>query len=448
MCRLPGTASGVPVLGETPSEPRGERNPPGADATPSAAERATSERSVLAGRLKNRMASIHCVMPCGDLPCVVLIARHSLLILSRAKVLIAYVGAHDGHVSLMHIPHSPAHADRYRYTEELLALQQCVATPPKTVPPALKGSASPLDWREWERALAAHPDRQFAEYVSGGIRDGFRVGFDYSSRCRHGTTLRSSGSIWRTSARKGESWAPSSQTRFHTSRFGVIPKKGRNKWRLILDLSSPDGCSVIDGIQPDLCSLSYVSVDDAARAVAQKGRGFLMAKVDVKSAYRVVPVHPEDRLLLGMSWEGDLFVDTVLPFGLRSAPKIFTALADALEWVIRQTGRFLPPGRTGLGSVHDMARLAARGLCQTSRASGAGEARGSGHLPYLSRYRAGLGADVPAPPPREAPRATRHPGRVGREEVVPYRGTSFPSREAAACQQGGTPGQNLPQAHV
>ena len=29
-------------------------------------------------------------------------------------------------------------------------------------------------------------------------------------------------------------------------------------------------------------------------------------------------------------------VDTALP--LRSAPKIFTALADALEWVVRQTG--------------------------------------------------------------------------------------------------------------
>ena len=31
-------------------------------------------------------------------------------------------------------------------------------------------------------------------------------------------------------------------------------------------------------------------------------------------------------------------MDSVLPFGLRSAPKIFTALADALEWVVQQTG--------------------------------------------------------------------------------------------------------------
>ena len=35
---------------------------------------------------------------------------------------------------------------------------------------------------------------------------------------------------------------------------------------------------------------------------------------------------------------GQLFVDGMLPFGLRSAPKIFTALADALEWCVTQQG--------------------------------------------------------------------------------------------------------------
>ena len=33
-----------------------------------------------------------------------------------------------------------------------------------------------------------------------------------------------------------------------------------------------------------------------------------------------------------------IFIDKVLPFGLRSAPKIFNALADALEWVARSRG--------------------------------------------------------------------------------------------------------------
>ena len=29
--------------------------------------------------------------------------------------------------------------------------------------------------------------------------------------------------------------------------------------------------------------------------------------------------------------EGNFYIDTVLPFGLRSAPKIFSVIADALE---------------------------------------------------------------------------------------------------------------------
>ena len=49
----------------------------------------------------------------------------------------------------------------------------------------------------------------------------------------------------------------------HISLFGVIPKKSRpNKWRLILDLSSPGGNSINDGISKELASLSYVSVDE------------------------------------------------------------------------------------------------------------------------------------------------------------------------------------------
>ena len=46
----------------------------------------------------------------------------------------------------------------------------------------------------------------------------------------------------------------------------------------------------------------------------------LMEKFDLKLAYRNVPVHPEDRWLLGMVLDGQLYVDRVLPFGLRSAP--------------------------------------------------------------------------------------------------------------------------------
>ena len=83
---------------------------------------------------------------------------------------------------------------------------------------------------------------------------------------------------------------------------------------------------------PEYCSLSYTSVNKAAELVWKLGPQCLLAKVDIQSAYRMIAVHPEDRLLLGMVWWGNLFIDAALPFGLRSVPRIFTAVADVLEW--------------------------------------------------------------------------------------------------------------------
>ena len=59
-----------------------------------------------------------------------------------------------------------------------------------------------------------------------------------------------------------------------------------------------------------------------------------MAKFNVVSVYRNVAIHPDDCPLLSMQWRGQYFVDLVLPFGLRSAPFIFAAIADLVEWIL------------------------------------------------------------------------------------------------------------------
>ena len=121
----------------------------------------------------------------------------------------------------------------------------------------------------------------------------------------------------------------------HISSFGVIPKKGQpGKWRLIVDLSSPGGASVNDGINAHEFTFHYITVDQIIRMVSRLGRGALMAKFDVEAAYRNIPVHPSDRFLLGMKWRESYYVDLTLPFGLRSAPYIFNSVADMVEWIL------------------------------------------------------------------------------------------------------------------
>ena len=101
---------------------------------------------------------------------------------------------------------------------------------------------------------------------------------------------------------------------------------------MITDLSYPPGNSANDSIDPKLRSLKYTSVDDVADIATKLGQGALMAKVNIETAYRLIPVHPHDRPLLSMEWGGDAFVGPMLPLGLRSALKIFNTIADAFEW--------------------------------------------------------------------------------------------------------------------
>ena len=91
---------------------------------------------------------------------------------------------------------------------------------------------------------------------------------------------------------------------------------------MVVDMSSLEGSSVNDGIPESLCSLTYVTIHDAVHGVLSMGQGpRCFVTVDIGSVYRTVPVHPDDWQLMGMFWEQSLFVDTALPFGLRSAPR-------------------------------------------------------------------------------------------------------------------------------
>ena len=188
------------------------------------------------------------------------------------------------------------------------------------------------------------------QYILQGLANGFHIGMDPGHRCisshdnMHSAKINSQpvDDYLATELAAGRivgPFEPHDLPTAQVSRFGVIPKANQpGKWRLILDLSSPRGHSVNDGIPPELCSLTYASVDQAVEKIVGLGRDALLAKVDVEHAYRNIPVHPDDRILLAMRWGEKIYIDTVLPFGLRSAPKIFSAVADAVEWIALEQG--------------------------------------------------------------------------------------------------------------
>ena len=53
-----------------------------------------------------------------------------------------------------------------------------------------------------------------------------------------------------------------------------------------------------------------------AEQAVRLGKGSLIAKIDVKSAYCLIPVSPTNRHYLGTEWKGNIYVDAKLLIGL------------------------------------------------------------------------------------------------------------------------------------
>jgi len=241
----------------------------------------------------------------------------------------------------------------YPYTSQLQALDSCdnrVNGHP-LVPTHLQSIVTPINLHFWQQELQTHRDKEFTKLILKGLAGGFRIGFKPERLPHKLKPAKLNMLLALEHPKEVDDYIAKELSTSHlavyenplvqvqTSPLGVIPKKGKeNRWRLIMDLSAPHGSSVNDGIDRDFCSFHYVSVDTAAARMHNLGRGALLAKMDIKQAYRHIPVAPEDRHLLGLSWKGETYIDQVLPFGLRLAPLIFSAVADALQWIMINRG--------------------------------------------------------------------------------------------------------------
>jgi len=120
---------------------------------------------------------------------------------------------------------------------------------------------------------------------------------------------------------------------FRTLGLGLVPKHDGG-WRIIYHLSAPPYISINHFIDPDDYSLSYCTIDDAYDFINQMGRGTLLSKIDVKDAFSLILVHPSQWNLLGICWKTRFYIDSCLPFELRSVPYLFNRLSEAIHWIL------------------------------------------------------------------------------------------------------------------
>ena len=196
---------------------------------------------------------------------------------------------------------------------------------------------------EFERELRNHPDKAWVSWLLHSILNGVSTGYkgphtpytarNLSSALQHPNVITSELQKEVAAGRVLGPFADRPLPSLRTPGLGAAAKK-QGKWRMILHLSARYGASVNDGISKKEFSLHYSSVDDAVKLLHSYGKGAIMAKVDLKAAFRMVPVRAADWDLLGMFWKGSYYVDTCLPFGLRSAPCLFNHFAEALHWIL------------------------------------------------------------------------------------------------------------------
>lgn len=110
-----------------------------------------------------------------------------------------------------------------------------------------------------------------------------------------------------------------------------VIKKHSGGWRFILNLKRLN----------EYIIAPHFKLENWKTVVQLLSPGDFLASIDIQDAYLHIPIYPEDRRYLRFRFQGQLYQFRALPFGLASAPFIFTkCLKPALSY-LRERGFLL-----------------------------------------------------------------------------------------------------------
>ena len=104
---------------------------------------------------------------------------------------------------------------------------------------------------------------------------------------------------------------------------------------MIHHLSYPAGESINDYINPVLTYVQYTSFDEAVNMIQRLGQHCKLFKIDIKNAFRLIPVRPADFELLGFKHNNHYYFDKVLPFGSSISPNTWESFSTLLECCVK-----------------------------------------------------------------------------------------------------------------
>ena len=147
--------------------------------------------------------------------------------------------------------------------------------------------------------LAIDPDRTFVHQLIHSLQYGCDIGCTglqfshYSnnlpSSFQHPSTVDDNINTECNSGRNLGTFSTPPLPNFCCSGLGLVPKHD-DGWGAIYHLSVPYGSRINDSIDPDTFILSYYFIDNEFAIVSTLGKGTLMAKIDLRNAFHLIPV--------------------------------------------------------------------------------------------------------------------------------------------------------------
>lgn len=195
-----------------------------------------------------------------------------------------------------------------------------------------------------ERYLQGY-DINLKAYLLQGFKEGFRLEFEGESKFQQSPNLKSANENHILVTEKinkelalNRVAGPFNELpikNLKVSPLGLVPKKTEGQFRLIHHLSYPNKKlnSVNSGISDESAAVQYAGINDAITEIKKLGKQVYLAKSDVRQAFRILPVSPQDYELLGFFWEKKYYFDRCLPMGCRTSCKIFERFSSALQWI-------------------------------------------------------------------------------------------------------------------
>lgn len=214
-----------------------------------------------------------------------------------------------------------------------------------------RSPSTPVSWQRLQFYLRDHPDRDLVNWCVDGFRNGFSLELTAdpapwpdppnSKRVRDNPQV--TWKLIKDEIDKGSILGPFKQKPRLTKPLLCVPiqiiekQMSSGLYRLVQDFSYPydtphNGINAL--VPPDKKKINFAGMDDVARMAVQLQNSWAV-KLDIKSAFKCLPLRYQEWFLTGFQFQGAFFIQTQIPFGAAASCRNFELCMRLLEWIIK-----------------------------------------------------------------------------------------------------------------